>query len=58
MRGPAAGLVYRWFTDRAARAIQPPDEHPHHSRVFVADLQAVAASRARQVVAKRAARRG
>ncbi|WP_369251356.1 helix-turn-helix transcriptional regulator [Streptomyces sp. R41] len=47
VRGPAASLVHRWFTDPAARAIYPPDEHPHHSRVFVADLQAVAARRGR-----------
>ncbi|MFD9124202.1 helix-turn-helix transcriptional regulator [Kitasatospora sp. NPDC059571] len=46
-RGPAASFVYRWFTDPAARAIYPPDDHPHHSRVFVADLRAVAARRGR-----------
>lgn len=45
--GPAASLVYRWFTDPAARTSYPPDDHPHHSRVFVADLQAVAARRGR-----------
>lgn len=45
VRGSAASLVYRWFTDPAAREIYPPEEHPHHSRVFVADLQAVAARR-------------
>ncbi|MGP4002450.1 helix-turn-helix domain-containing protein [Streptomyces sp. 8N706] len=47
VRGPAASFVHRWFTDPAARAIYPPDDHPHHSRVFVADLQAVAARRGR-----------
>jgi transcriptional regulator with XRE-family HTH domain len=45
VRGPAAGYVYRWFTDPGARALYPPEDHPHHSRVFVADLQAVAARR-------------
>ncbi|MBZ6477210.1 helix-turn-helix transcriptional regulator [Streptomyces griseocarneus] len=45
VRGPAASFVYRWFTDPAARALYPGDEHPHHSRVFVADLRAVAARR-------------
>ncbi|MGW5448417.1 helix-turn-helix transcriptional regulator [Streptomyces asiaticus] len=45
VRGPAASLVYRWFTDPDARGIYPPEDHPHHSRVFVADLQAVAARR-------------
>ncbi|MEE4545172.1 helix-turn-helix transcriptional regulator [Streptomyces sp. V4-01] len=47
VRGPAASFVYRWFTDPAARALYPPDDHAHHSRVFVADLQAVAARRGR-----------
>ncbi|GGS40128.1 helix-turn-helix transcriptional regulator [Streptomyces griseoviridis] len=47
VRGLAAGLVYRWFTDPEARALYPPEDHPHHSRVFVADLQAVAARRGR-----------
>jgi transcriptional regulator with XRE-family HTH domain len=46
-RGPAASFVYRWFTDPRAREIHPPEDHPHHSRVFVADLQAVAARRGR-----------
>ncbi len=40
-------LRVRWFTDPAARAIYPPEDHPHHSRVFVADLHAVAARRSR-----------
>lgn len=47
VRGPAASFVHRWFTDPAARALYPADDHPHHSRVFVADLQAVAARRGR-----------
>ncbi|WP_084774834.1 helix-turn-helix transcriptional regulator [Nonomuraea candida] len=46
-RGLEASYVYRWFTDPAARALYPPDEHPHHSRVFVSDLRAVAARRGR-----------
>ncbi|TDD01325.1 XRE family transcriptional regulator [Nonomuraea deserti] len=46
-RGPEASYVYRWFTDPAARALYPPDEHSHHSRVFVSDLRAVAARRGR-----------
>ncbi|WP_329318967.1 helix-turn-helix transcriptional regulator [Streptomyces sp. NBC_01262] len=46
-RGPAASLVYRWFFDPQAREIYPPEDHPHHSRVFVADLQAAAARRGR-----------
>ncbi|MDI9889444.1 helix-turn-helix transcriptional regulator [Streptomyces sp. HNM0645] len=46
-RGPAASFVYRWFTEPQAREIFPPEDHPHHSRVFVADLQAAAARRGR-----------
>ncbi|MEZ3182668.1 helix-turn-helix transcriptional regulator [Streptomyces pimonensis] len=46
-RGPAASFVYRWFTDPQAREMYPPEDHPHHSRVFVADLQAAAARRGR-----------
>ncbi len=45
LRGPAASFVHRWFTDPATRALHPPEDHAHHSRVFVADLQAVAARR-------------
>ncbi|MER7783029.1 helix-turn-helix transcriptional regulator [Streptomyces albidoflavus] len=44
-RGPAASFVYRWFTDPQAREIYPSEDHPQHSRVFVADLQAAAARR-------------
>ncbi|MET7655933.1 MULTISPECIES: helix-turn-helix transcriptional regulator [unclassified Streptomyces] len=43
VHGPEASFVHRWFTDPAARALYPAEDHPHHSRVFVADLQAVAA---------------
>ncbi|MEU1493262.1 helix-turn-helix transcriptional regulator [Streptomyces sp. NPDC005775] len=46
-RGPTASFVYRWFTAPQAREIYPPEDHPHHSRVFVADLQAAAARRGR-----------
>lgn len=43
--GPAASLVFRWFTDPRSRAIYPPEDHPHHSRVLVADLRAAVARR-------------
>ncbi|MFJ1756149.1 helix-turn-helix domain-containing protein [Kitasatospora sp. NPDC088134] len=46
-RGPAASFVYRWFTDPQARELYPPEDRPRHSRVFVADLRAVAARRGR-----------
>ncbi|WP_030880705.1 helix-turn-helix transcriptional regulator [Streptomyces sp. NRRL S-1868] len=47
LRGPEASLIHRWFTDPRARELYPAEDHPHHSRVFVADLQAVAARRGR-----------
>ncbi|MFF4118863.1 helix-turn-helix domain-containing protein [Streptomyces sp. NPDC001714] len=46
-RGPTASFVYRWFSDPQARERYPTEDHPHHSRVFVADLQAAAARRGR-----------
>ena len=46
-RGPTASFVYRWFTDPQARERYPSEDHPHHSRVFVADLQSAAARRGR-----------
>ncbi|GAA5086127.1 helix-turn-helix transcriptional regulator [Thermocatellispora tengchongensis] len=44
-KGREASFVYRWFTDPEARSRYHPDEHDHQSRVFVADLRAVAARR-------------
>ncbi|RBM14387.1 helix-turn-helix transcriptional regulator [Streptomyces sp. PT12] len=37
--------AFRWFTDPAARAIGPPDEHERHARQLVADLRAAAGRR-------------
>jgi transcriptional regulator with XRE-family HTH domain len=45
--GLARSFVWRWFTDPAARLVYPEDEHPHHSRVQVANLRAAAARRGR-----------
>ncbi|WP_395107930.1 helix-turn-helix transcriptional regulator [Actinomadura sp. SCN-SB] len=39
-------VVYRWFTDPAARAVSPPEDRDHYSRELVADLRAVAGRRA------------
>ena len=38
-------IVYRWFTDPAARGEQPPEEQERQSRSLVADLRAVAGRR-------------
>ncbi|MFI6735123.1 helix-turn-helix transcriptional regulator [Nonomuraea sp. NPDC050451] len=38
-------IVYRWFTDPAARAVCPPEEQEHRARQHVADLRAVAGRR-------------
>jgi transcriptional regulator with XRE-family HTH domain len=38
--------VYRWFTDPAARAGRPGEEHEPHARRIVADLRAAAGRRA------------
>ncbi|GAA3257299.1 helix-turn-helix transcriptional regulator [Nonomuraea helvata] len=33
-------VVYRWFTEPAARAVRPTEEQEHHARQLVADLRA------------------
>jgi hypothetical protein len=38
-------MAYRWFTDPAARAVQPPEEEERHARELVADLRAVVGRR-------------
>ncbi|WP_090944538.1 helix-turn-helix transcriptional regulator [Nonomuraea jiangxiensis] len=38
-------LVYRWFTEPAARAAHPPDQQEHQARQAVADLRAAAGRR-------------
>jgi len=37
--GMARCVVYRWFTDPAARLIYPEEDHPMHGRVFTAALR-------------------
>jgi transcriptional regulator with XRE-family HTH domain len=39
--GLRRSMVYRWFTDPAARHIFPPADHPRHSATHVAALRAV-----------------
>ncbi|MFI6071730.1 helix-turn-helix transcriptional regulator [Actinoplanes sp. NPDC051343] len=39
-------LIYRWFTDEAARAIHPATDQQRQSRQLVADLRAAAGRRA------------
>lgn len=46
-KGLQASFVYRWFTELEVRSRYHPEEHEHQSRVFVADLRAVAARRGR-----------
>lgn len=37
--GHARSMVYRWFTDPAARLVYPEPDHPQHSRFFTAGLR-------------------
>lgn len=43
--GMRASFVHRWFTEPAARALYPSEDHAHHSEQFVADLRAAVARR-------------
>ncbi|MDQ1463113.1 MAG: hypothetical protein QOC73_54, partial [Actinomycetota bacterium] len=45
--GPARSIIYRWFTDPDERSLYLPDDHPTHSRVYVAQLRGVAAREGR-----------
>ncbi len=44
--GLARSLVYRWFTDPAARLIYPEQDHRWHSRLFTSDLRSAYSERA------------
>ena len=52
--GPARSIIYRWFTDPHERRLYVPDDHPTHSRVYVAQLRGVAAREGRNVTRGRA----
>jgi transcriptional regulator with XRE-family HTH domain len=43
--GFTASFAYRWFTDPAARELYPPEDHPHQSAAFAADLRAATGRR-------------
>ncbi|SFJ82984.1 Helix-turn-helix domain-containing protein [Amycolatopsis sacchari] len=45
--GFEASFAYRWFTDPAARAVYPPEDHQHQSEAFAADLRAALGRRGR-----------
>ena len=45
LSGDQRYVVYRWFTDPAARAVNPPEEQEHHARQLVADLRAATGRR-------------
>lgn len=39
--GPARSIGYRWFTDPAARALHPPEDHDFYSRMYASGLRQV-----------------
>ncbi|MCW8098438.1 helix-turn-helix transcriptional regulator [Streptomyces tauricus] len=45
LSGDRRYVVYRWFTDPAARAVCPPEEQESHGRRLVADLRAAVGRR-------------
>ncbi|MBL7253113.1 helix-turn-helix transcriptional regulator [Paractinoplanes lichenicola] len=54
--GMSRYLVYRWFTDPAARELYPEEDHAKRGRVFTAELRAAYTAdphgRAREIVAE------
>jgi transcriptional regulator with XRE-family HTH domain len=44
-RGLERSVTYRWFTGTGHRAHFPEEDHPRHSRIYVADLRATWARR-------------
>lgn len=43
--GPSRSIGYRWFTDPAARALHPPQDHHFYSRMYVSGLRSVLTQR-------------
>lgn len=43
--GRERSVAYRWFTDPATRALYPPEDHDHLSRMWVSGLREIAAQR-------------
>jgi len=46
--GEARSIIYRWFTDPDERSRYVPDDHPTHSRVYVAQLRSISAREGRK----------
>ena len=46
--GPARSIIYRWFNSPEERNLYVPDDHPTHSRVYVAQLRGVASREGRK----------
>ncbi|MCF3960135.1 helix-turn-helix transcriptional regulator [Streptomyces fuscigenes] len=45
LSGPGASVIYRWFTDPAARHGTPVEDHAEESRALVADLRSAVTRR-------------
>lgn len=45
LEGPARSVGYRWFTDPAARALHPAEDHDFFSRLYASGLREVSARR-------------
>ncbi|APE38671.1 DNA-binding protein [Nocardia mangyaensis] len=53
--GPSRSIGYRWFTDPAARALHPPEDHQFYSRMYVSGLRSVLTRRGPESKAARLA---
>jgi len=43
--GPSRSIGYRWFTDPAARALHPAEDHTFYSRMYASGLRGIVARR-------------